>query len=140
MHAIQTAIDYVCPSHAESPVCVLHVYTYREALTMCVLHTDIQKASALQYMYVGTTLHTFHVLNRLIVHSFSAYALALAIHETTHEYLLSLHDICICFVSFGNCSSSSSSFLHRSYSANNTTPGLGVCTILSTYQKCFLEV
>ena len=28
----------VCSSHAESPVCVLHVYTYQEALTMCVLH------------------------------------------------------------------------------------------------------
>ena len=36
--AIQTAIDYVCASRAESPVCVLHVYTYRE---VCVL--DIAK-------------------------------------------------------------------------------------------------
>ena len=40
---------------------------------------------------------------------------------------------------FGNCSSffssSSSSFLHRSYSMN-TTPGIGVCTVLTLiYQK-----
>ena len=59
----------------------------------------------------------------------------IAIHETTHENLLFfLHDDILYLVSFGNCSSSSffssSSFLHRSYSTNNTTPELGVCTIL----------
>ena len=36
---------------------------------------------------------------------------------------------------------SSSSFLHRSYSKNNTTHGLRVCTIRKLiYHKCFLEV
>ena len=77
-----------------SSMCASRVHIPRGLNYVCATYRHPE--SLCSTVHVGTTLHTkltFHVLNRLIVHSFSAYALALAIHETTHEYLLSLHDI-----------------------------------------------
>ena len=51
----------MCALHAESQVCVLHVYIMSGLKYMCASHTDTQKATQL------------HVLNRLtIVHSLTA--------------------------------------------------------------------
>ena len=45
---IQTASDYVCALHAESQVCVLHMYIPRGLNYVCASHTDTQKASTKQ--------------------------------------------------------------------------------------------
>ena len=109
----------MCASHAESPVCVLHVYTYRETSTTCVLQIQTPRKPLLNSSTTLNTKLTFHVLNRLIVHSFSAYALVLCVaataglsHMRTRNILELLPRVCLCIKTLVSCIQSVVVFLN----------------------------
>ena len=100
-------------------VCFTCTHTEIETSTTCVLQIQTPRKPLLNS---STTLHTkltFHVLNRLSVHSFSAYALVLCVaataglsHMRTRNILELLPRVCLCIKTLVSCIQSVVVFLN----------------------------